>query len=206
PSDWLLRHAHLLAPGMAALDLACGSGRHVRWLAERGLQVTGVDRDAAALAGLTGLAGVTPVVADLEASPWPEDSLRPGHFDLVLVTNYLWRPNWPRLAGLLAPGGWLIYETFALGQETVGRPSRPDFLLAPGELLHLAAASTPPLAVLAYEDGWLAAGDINQPPRRIQRLVAWREAALPDDQDGNAQASQPVWPQDRRLPQNLRPG
>lgn len=158
PSPWLLRWAHLLRPGMSALDLACGSGRHVRWLADRGLRVTAVDRDAAAVQPLQAIADVR--VADVEGGPWP---LPDQQFDLVLVTNYLWRPLWPRLRAALAPGGLLVYETFAQGNETVGKPSRPDFLLAPGELL----ARCDGLRIVGYEDGFLDA-----PPRFLQRIAA----------------------------------
>ena len=161
PSDWLRRFAHLIAPGAAVLDLACGSGRHVRWLAERGARVSAVDRDAAALAPLRSLAEV--IVADLEAGPWP---LAGRRFDVVLVTHYLWRPRLNELLDCVAAGGLLLYETFGAEQGRVGRPSRPDFLLRPGELLTLLP---PPWRVLAYEDGWLEA-----PARHIQRVAALR--------------------------------
>ena len=163
PSDWLLRWAHLLPAGGTVLDLACGSGRHVRWLAEQGFQVTAVDRDADALAGLAGIAET--VTADIEGAPWPLPGRR---FDAVLVTNYLHRPLFPVLLASLATGGVLVYETFAHGNQTVGRPSRPDFLLRPGELL----AATQGLRVVAYEDGFADA-----PPRFIQRVAALREPA-----------------------------
>ncbi len=140
------------------LDLACGSGRHLRWLATQGFEVIGVDRDAAALAALQGL-GRT-LVADLEAGPWP---LVGEAFDAVVVTNYLWRPLWPALRAALAPGGVLIYETFAVGNATYGKPSNPDFLLRPGELLEACRG----LQIVAYEDGFLEA-----PPRCVQRIAA----------------------------------
>lgn len=140
------------------LDLACGSGRHVRWLAARGFHVTAADRDAMALDALRDIADVR--VADLEAGPWP---LAGERFDAVVVTNYLWRATWPQLRATLAEGGVLIYETFALGHERFGRPSRPDFLLKPGELLALAQG----WHVVAYEDGLLDA-----PTRRVQRIAA----------------------------------
>jgi SAM-dependent methyltransferase len=165
PSEWLLRWAHLLPAGGQALDLACGSGRHVRWLAEHGHHVTAVDRDAAAVQPLRPLAEV--IVADLEAGPWP---LAGRRFDIVLVTNYLWRPLLPAIVDSVAPGGVLLYETFAIGQESVGRPSRPEFLLQPGELLRAATG----LAVVAYECGRL--GD---PARFVQRIAAARDIAGP---------------------------
>jgi SAM-dependent methyltransferase len=158
PSPWLVRWSHLLQPGRTALDVACGSGRHVRWLAGRGLAVTAVDRDAAAVEPLVASAEVH--VADIENGPWPFNDRQ---FDLVLVTNYLWRPLWPQLLDAVAPGGLLVYETFARGNETVGRPSRPDFLLEPAELLAVCRA----WRVLGYEDGFLDA-----PPRFVQRIIA----------------------------------
>ena len=146
------------------LDLACGSGRHLRWLAARGFRLTGVDRDAAAVAPLRALAEI--VVADLEGAPWPLPGRR---FDAVLVANYLWRPLLPRIVESLAEGGVLIYETFAAGNESVGRPARADFLLQPGELLR----ATPGLRVVSYEDGFLDA-----PRRFVQRIAA--VASQPD--------------------------
>jgi SAM-dependent methyltransferase len=158
PSAWLRRFAHLLRPGGAVLDVACGRGRHVRWLAGEGFSVTGVDRDAAATEPLRTQAEI--IVADLENAPWPLPGRR---FDAVIVTNYLWRPLWPALRAALNDGGVLIYETFAHGQHLIGRPSRPDFLLQPGELLRAFAG----MHVVAYEDGLE-----RDPPRRVQRLVA----------------------------------
>jgi SAM-dependent methyltransferase len=163
PSPWIVRWAHLIAAAGSVLDVAAGSGRHAAWLAARGHAVTAVDRDAAAMKPLDGIAEV--VVADIEGRPWP---LAGRRFDAVVVTNYLWRPLLPILTGALAEGGVLLYETFAAGNETVGRPSRPDFLLAPGELLAVAAG----LRIVSYEDGFLS-----NPDRFVQRLAAVREAA-----------------------------
>ncbi len=160
PSAWVRRWSPLLAPGATLLDVACGSGRHLRWFAERGLRATGIDRDATALAGLESVARI--VHADLEQGPWPLPGER---FDAVIVTNYLWRPLLPALAASLNDGGVLIYETFALGNAAFGRPRNPEFLLAPGELLRAFAQ----LRVLAFEDGYL-----DDPPRCVQRLCALR--------------------------------
>lgn len=165
PSPWIARWSHLVPPGGAVLDVACGRGRHLRWFAQRGHPVTGVDRDADALATLDGI-GET-VHADIEGGPWPFDGRR---FAAVVVTNYLWRPLLPHIVAAVAPGGVLLYETFAQGNETVGKPSRPDFLLAHGELLQACAG----LTVVAYEDGFLDA-----PPRFVQRIAAVRGAPGP---------------------------
>jgi len=171
PSDWVCRWTHLIPrqPGPArVLDLAAGQGRHSRWLAAQGLTVLALDRDGEALQALHDLhPQVSTRVADLEGAPWPLTGQR---FDAVVVTNYLWRPLWPQLLASLAPGGVLIYETFAHGNATVGKPSRPDFLLQPGELLRACAA----LRVVAYEDGFLPT-----PARYLQRLVAVNEGPAP---------------------------
>ena len=164
-SDWVRRWSHLIAPGSAVLDIACGAGRHLRWLHALGHEVVGVDRSAEALAACEGLGEL--VLADIENGPWP---LAGREFDAVVVTNYLWRPLMPAVVGSLAPGGVLIYETFARGNETVGRPSRPEFLLAPGELLAACAG----LRVVAYEDGFL-----QNPDRFVQRVTAVRELPGP---------------------------
>jgi SAM-dependent methyltransferase len=160
PSPWVVRWAHLIAARGSVLDVAAGSGRHARWLASRGHRVTAIDRDAAAMAALADAAET--IAADLENGTWP---LGGRSFDAVVVTNYLWRPLFPALRAALARGGVLLYETFAVGNETVGRPSRPEFLLARGELLSAAAG----LRIVAYEDGFL--GD---PERFVQRLAAVR--------------------------------
>jgi SAM-dependent methyltransferase len=158
PSDWVRRWAPVIPAPRRVLDLACGSGRHVRWLHAQGCTLTAVDRDATALAGLQPLADT--VVADLEAQPWPLPGRR---FEGVVVTNYLWRPLWPHILASLAAGGALLYETFADGQQLLGRPSRPEFLLQPAELLARCAG----LHVLAFEQG-----RIGDPGRVVQRIVA----------------------------------
>ncbi|MDB5911885.1 MAG: SAM-dependent methyltransferase [Ramlibacter sp.] len=160
PSDWIVRWSHLVPAGGTVLDLACGRGRHARWFAARRHQVTGVDRDADALSTLQD--GVETVVADIENGPWP---LAGRRFDAVVVTNYLWRPLFGAIAAAVAPGGLLLHETFAQGNETVGKPSRSDFLLGPGELLRAYAD----LRVVAFEDGFRDA-----PPRFVQRIAAVR--------------------------------
>ena len=162
-SPWLLRWAHLITRGGSVLDVAAGSGRHTRWLAERGHGVTAIDRDAAAMQALADCAET--LVADIERDPWPLDGRR---FDAVLVTNYLWRPLLPTLVAATAPGGVFLYETFASGNERVGRPARPDFLLLRGELL----GAVPGLRIVAYEEGFL-----DDPKRFVQRIVAVRELA-----------------------------
>jgi SAM-dependent methyltransferase len=158
PSPWVQRWSHLIAPEGHVLDLACGHGRHMRYLQALGFQCLGVDRDASALQTAQSFGDV--MQADLENEAWPLDR---HQFDAVVVTNYLWRALWPKLLQSLKPAGVLIYETFAIGNERVGKPSNPDFLLKQGELLSHCQG----MKVVAYEDGFL-----NQPPRFVQRIVA----------------------------------
>ena len=168
-SRWVQRWSHLVPAGAAVLDVACGSGRHVCWFAQRGGRVTGVDRDAAAVAPLTALAEI--IVADIEGAPWP---LAGRTFDAVVVTNYLWRERLPELLACVATGGVLMYETFSAGNESVGKPSNPKFLLQPGELLQIVAG----WRVIAFEDGFEPA-DPTAPARFVQRIVAVRDDASP---------------------------
>jgi SAM-dependent methyltransferase len=132
PSPWVVGHAGRIAPGADVLDLACGAGRHTRFLLERGFRVMAVDLNVSGLADLAGTPGLAVLEADLENGPWP---LGDARFGGVVVTNYLWRPLFPRLREAVEPGGTLIYETFAIGNEAYGKPSNPDFLLREGELL-----------------------------------------------------------------------
>ncbi len=163
PSLWIQKWAHLVSPQGTVLDMACGAGRHMQFFAERGHAVTGVDRSPEAIEAARPWGHA--LMADIENGPWPFPDLT---FDAVVVTHYLWRALLPSLLASLAPGGVLLYETFAAGNETVGKPTRADFLLQPGELLRVCQG----LRVVAYEDGYL-----DGPARFIQRIAAVRETA-----------------------------
>lgn len=131
------------------LDLACGSGRHARFLAGQNLAIFAVDRNKEALSTLAGVPGIETACLDLEGDDWP---LAGQRFAGIVVTNYLWRPRLPDVLAMLAPGGVLIYETFMLGNAAYGKPSNPDFLLAPGELREIAAAAG--LHEIAFAEGY----------------------------------------------------
>jgi SAM-dependent methyltransferase len=135
------------------LDVAAGRGRQARLFASRGATVVAVDRDAAALAASAHVAGVTTRVADLETGVWP---LGGETFDAVVVVHYLYRALFPRLLAAVAADGVLLYETFATGNEAFGRPTNPDFLLQPGELLAVVGDR---LTVVAFEQGRVEVGD-----------------------------------------------
>ncbi|MCB1547573.1 MAG: class I SAM-dependent methyltransferase [Hyphomicrobiaceae bacterium] len=162
PSAWVERFLTGVAAGGRALDVACGQGRHLRLALALGLSVTGIDRTLAGVADLRGEPRARLIAADLEsggAFPVGEET-----FEVVIVTNYLWRPLLPRIVAAVAPGGLLIYETFAVGNERFGRPANPEFLLRPNELLE---AALPRLVVVAYEHR-----EVSEPRARIVQRIA----------------------------------
>jgi SAM-dependent methyltransferase len=141
----------LLPPG-AALDVACGTGRHSLLLGARGQQVTAVDWSRAGLETLEARAraegipirrtssaeqivkrhhgGIDLVQADLQQLQFPENT-----FELILCVQYLQRSLFPELERALRPGGVLLFETFTQAQLAFnGGPRNPEYLLNPGEL------------------------------------------------------------------------
>src|SRR5918992_1235422 len=160
PSDWVVRWAHLVERG-PVLDVACGTGRHALFFAARGLEVFAVDREA------QNIPGVSFVRADLEdGSPWPFEGRR---FAAIVVANYLHRPLFPTLRESLDEGGILVYETFMVGNERFGKPSNPNFLLRPDELLQAFSV----LTVVAFEQGVLE----RPKPAVVQRICVLRAPA-----------------------------
>lgn len=166
PSRWVLRFAGMVPTGGEVLDVACGRGRHTRLFLERGHPVVAVDVDLAGIAGLADHPRLEAIKADLEAGrPF---LLRGRRFAGVVVTNYLYRPILPDLVDAVAPGGVLVYETFARGHERFGKPTNPEFLLGAGELLEAVRGR---LRVAAYEDLI-----VDHPrPAALQRICAVRD-------------------------------
>lgn len=177
PSPWVTRFAPLVRTGSSLLDLACGGGRHLRHFLDQGVQVTGVDIDLRGVADLEGRPGVTLVQADLEGEGgWPPALTG---FDAIIVANYLHRPLLPAIMAALKPGGLLLYETFANGNQRHGRPSSPAFLLREGELLRAALGQG--LQVVAFEQG-----EVSSPKAAIvQRLAAVKPTGAAPDLAGD---------------------
>lgn len=147
PSAWVLRFLHLIPAGGGVLDLACGKGRHTRLLADRGHPVTAADIDVSGLADRRSDPRIQLLELDLETGKQPFTG---EQFAAVIISNYLHRPHFAWLADSLLPGGVLLMDTFARGNEAYGHPRNPDFLLAPGELLSVFSTR---LQIVAYEHG-----------------------------------------------------
>ena len=163
PSAWVRRYAPLIPHPGPVVDLACGHGRHIRLLRSWGYHIVAVDRERQGVADLVDDDDIIFIVADLEAADsWP---LAARRFAGIVVTNYLQRPLFPHILAALSPGGILIYETFAVGNERYGKPSNPDFLLKPAELLDAFGSE---LTVIGYEHGKIA----GPTPRIVQRICA----------------------------------
>ena len=161
-SDWVRRFAPLVPAGARVLDLACGAGRHTRLFAQAGCRVVAIDREPRLDDDLRTHPCVDVRAADLEQGAWPLGAER---FDAIVVTNYLHRPLFPHLLAALMPGGLLLYETFAVGNAAFGKPSNPEFRLAPAELLRVVGTA---LRVIAFEDGYVE----SPRPAMVQRMAA----------------------------------
>jgi len=166
PSSWVLRFAALIPPGGIVLDVAAGHGRHTRAMRALGFGVVAVDVDVSGLEDLKHDAAIQIVAADLEAGPWPFADRK---FDAIVVTNYLHRAHFSHYVTALTDEGVLIIETFGQGNELLGRPRNPEFLLKPGELLEAFGSK---LHIIAYEHG------AEQEPRPAvrQRLCAVKDS------------------------------
>lgn len=183
PSPWIVRFSPTIPNGGHVLDLACGGGRHSGYLLDQGYVVTALDKDTTAISErLGGRGNLTIVTVDLENGGDTFAGNGPLHgqsFDGIVVVNYLYRPLMAALINALKPGGVLLYETFARGNEIYARPRNPDHLLFSGELLDLVAGR---LQVVAYEHGLIESGDL---PGVKQRLTAVRNLDLSERDDGD---------------------
>lgn len=168
PESWIARFVSAIPPGGRVLDLACGGGRHTRFFLEHGHPVTGVDIDLSGLAQQHTHPQLEAIEADLEHGRWPLEDRR---FAAVVVVNYLWRPILPNIIAAVEHGGVLLYATFGRGQERLGKPTNPDFLLKPGELLEAVRGE---LTVHAYEYGEMPTANGHLAVR--QHLYARRES------------------------------
>ena len=135
PHPSILDFAAKLVPGRA-LDVACGTGRHAIWLAERGWTVMAVDSSRAAIEILQESARdksavVHSVLADLEQH---EFIIAPESYDLIVVCNYLQRDLFPSIRAGTSAKGIVIAIIAMVDNDPNVRPMNPAYLLNPGEL------------------------------------------------------------------------
>lgn len=180
PSPWIAKYLSGTPKTGPVADIACGSGRHLRLASALGYAVIGIDRDLSGLEDLRSHPQINLIEADLEAgNPFP---LAKGSCGAVIVANYLWRPILPDIVAAVRSDGLLIYETFAIGNERFGKPSNPDFLLRPGELMESVAGRLVPMAFEHVTEGGqptaggcadqIGTGAAASPLRVRQRIVA----------------------------------
>lgn len=151
PSPWVQKFTPLIEPRGAVLDLACGPGRHTRFLLAAGYSVTALDKDVSGLNDISGAPNLEIIESDLETGA--DYVLKGRRFSAIVVVNYLYRPLFAELIDGLASGGVLIYQTFMQGNEAYGRPRNPDFLLQENELKEVFGKK---LTVTAFEQGYTA--------------------------------------------------
>jgi SAM-dependent methyltransferase len=108
----------------AALDLACGLGRHTLWLASRNWRVSGVDLSEIAIEKLSRTAVEREVTLDLFVGDASEYKFEPARFDLVVLFYHLDRSLFPKLMSALKPRGFLICK-MSLQWDVAGHTDDP---------------------------------------------------------------------------------
>lgn len=177
-TPWILRFSHVVRKNGHVLNLAAGGGRHSAWFLDQGHNVTAIDRKIDQLERVKldrpdDSQRFAIIEADLEnGTPWP---LANRQFDAVIVVNYLHRPLFSDIIKALCPDGLLLYDTFAVGQEAYGKPTHPDFLLRPGELLERVRDH---LQVVAFEQGLIKGANGPALKQRIAAIKATTPAEL----------------------------
>ena len=150
PTNWIIEQIKLIAPKrkIQILDFASGNGRNSIHLAEKDKIITAIDRDSKRLDGYRKFNYINTICFDLETDEeWP---LKKEYYDMIIVVNYLYRPRINSLINLLKTGGYLFYETFALGNEKYGSPKNPHYLLKDKELLNFFSKEN---EILSYFNG-----------------------------------------------------
>jgi len=153
PHPLVVRFTSQLKPGRA-LDVACGTGRHALYLAERGWQVTAVDSSQVAVEILLERArqlgvSVDARLADLELG---EFTIEPDSYDLIVNCGYLQRDLFPAIRAGVRVGGLVIAVVAMVDDDPNVTPMNSVFLLQPGELR-------------AVFDGWNLLHDFEGKPK-----------------------------------------
>lgn len=118
-----------LAPGKQALDIACGMGRHSKYLASLGFEVDALDISSVALEQLNDIPHIHAKEVDFDTYTLPKEK-----YDLIVCTYYLERKLFPQMIEALKPNGIILFETFLHHPDNERAPSNPAFMLKEGEL------------------------------------------------------------------------
>ncbi len=115
--------------GKQALDIACGMGRHSKYLASLGFEVDALDVSSVAIKQLQDIPHIHAKEVDFDTHTLPKE-----HYDLIVCTYFLERRLFPQMIEALKPNGLILLETFLHDENNERIPSNPDFLLQKGEL------------------------------------------------------------------------
>lgn len=118
-----------LAKGKNALDIACGMGRHSKFLASQGFEVDALDISSVAIDSLQNIENINAKEVDFDTY-----TLKENHYDLIVCTHFLKRELFPQILKALKEEGLFIFETFMHHHENSKVPSNRSFLLEEGEL------------------------------------------------------------------------
>lgn len=127
PTQLVTKYAPLVKGN--ALDIACGIGRHSKYLAKSGFSVKALDISSVAIAQLQGLENIEAKEVDFDTYVLAND-----RYDLIVCTYFLDRKLFSQMIAALKPEGILIIETFLQDEENERTPSNPAFRLQKGEL------------------------------------------------------------------------
>ena len=170
PSFWIVNQLETVIKNnniVNVLDLACGKGRHSIYLASKNKEVVSVDKNLDSLKTFSSYKNIKTICCDLENNyNWPLNN----QFDIVLVVNYLFRENFSKVLQLVKLNGYLIYETFASGNEEYGKPKNPKFLLEKEELKYL--INKKDFKIIKYFHGLVKKPNLSIKQRCVARKVA----------------------------------
>ncbi len=127
-SPLLLSFQDILPQSGDALDIACGNGRNLKFLAKKGLNCLGIDISEEALACIPKEQGIQTICEDLDLYELPKKA-----FDVILNFYFLDLRILRQVVGALREGGLFLLETF-IQDDAFITDIAPAKMLKQGEL------------------------------------------------------------------------
>ncbi len=153
----LIEYLSLLPKGKA-LDVAMGKGRNALYLASKGFEVVGLEKDRESIDACLTEAERLGVHVDARCTDLEDlESYRiePSAYDVVICFYYLQRNLIPSMKEALKPGGFILYETFLIDQHLeTGHPRHREYCFEHNELLR----SFIDFRIIFYREGQDAKG------------------------------------------------